>query len=143
MTEQKSAVRQQQIPNAEPLVTVTRGAIVESRHRGHVVAVEPNGRVVAYLGVPETVSYLRSSAKPHQAIPLVASGAADRFGFSEKEIALACASHNGEEIHTDPAALMLKKIGLDASALKCGIHEPYSADVARRMRENREKPNVL
>jgi L-asparaginase II len=143
MTEQKSAVRQQQIPNAEPLVTVTRGAIVESRHRGHVVAVEPNGRVVAYLGVPETVSYLRSSAKPHQAIPLVASGAADRFGFSEKEIALACASHSGEEIHTEIAASMLKKIGLDPSALKCGIHEPFSAAVAKRMRENKEEPNVL
>jgi L-asparaginase II len=99
--------------------------------------------VVAYLGVPETVSYLRSSAKPHQAIPLVASGAADRFGFSEKEIALACASHSGEEIHTEIAASMLKKIGLDPSALKCGIHEPFSAAVAKRMRENKEEPNVL
>src|SRR4029453_4697987 len=133
----------QEIPSAEPLVEVTRGGITESRHRGHIVAVDPDGKILANLGVPETVTYLRSSAKPHQAIPLVASGAADRFGFSEKEIALACASHNGEEIHRELAASMLKKIGLDASALKCGIHEPYSADVARRMRENREKPNVL
>ena len=143
MTEQKSAAKHQQIPTAEPLVKVTRGAIVESRHRGHIVAVEPSGRVVAYLGIPETVTYLRSSAKPHQAIPLVASGAADRFGFSEKEIALACASHSGEEIHTQIAASMLKKIGLEPSALKCGIHEPYSASVAKRMRENKEEPNVL
>jgi L-asparaginase II len=143
MTEQKSAAKHQQIPNAEPLVTVTRGAIVESRHRGLVVAVEPAGKVVAYLGVPETVTYLRSSAKPHQAIPLVASGAADRFGFSEKEIALACASHSGEGIHTEIAASMLRKIGLDPSALKCGIHEPFSATVAKRMRETKEEPNVL
>jgi L-asparaginase II len=99
-----------EIPVAEPLVAVTRGGITESRHRGHVVAVEPDGTVAAYLGAPETVTYLRSSAKPHQAIPLVASGAADRFGFTEEELALACASHSGEPIHTKVAASMLRKI---------------------------------
>jgi L-asparaginase II len=138
-----SAQSHQQIPVGEPLVKVMRGAIVESRHRGHVVAVEPDGRTIAFVGTPETVTYLRSSAKPHQAIPLVASGAADRFGFTEAEIALACASHNGEEIHTQLAASMLKKIGLDQSALKCGVHEPYSQPVAKRMRERGEEPNVL
>ncbi len=138
-----SAEQHQQIPVGEPLVKVTRGAIVESRHRGHVVAVEPDGRVLAFLGTPETVTYLRSSAKPHQAIPLITSGAADRFGFTEAEIALACASHSGEEIHTQLAASMLEKIGLDASALKCGVHEPFSADVTRRLRESGAQPNVL
>lgn len=138
-----SAEKQLLIPVGEPLVKVTRGAIVESRHRGHVVAVEPDGRVIAFLGTPETVTYLRSSAKPHQAIPLIASGAADRFGFTESEIALACASHSGEEIHTQLAASMLKKIGLDSSSLKCGLHEPFSADVTKRLRENGEQPNVL
>jgi L-asparaginase II len=132
-----------EIPSAEPLVEVTRGGITESRHRGHVVAVEPDGTVVASLGRPETVTYLRSSAKPHQAIPLIASGAADRFGFSEKEIALACASHSGEPIHTEVAASMLEKIGLGPEALKCGTHEPYSVEVARQLREKGEKPNVL
>ena len=58
-----------EVPAAEPLVEVTRGAITESRHRGHVVAVEPDGNIVADLGAPETVTFLRSSAKPHQAIP--------------------------------------------------------------------------
>lgn len=133
----------QEIPAAEPLVEVTRGSITESRHRGHVIAVEPDGSIVANLGRAETVTYLRSSAKPHQAIPLIASGAADRFGFTEKEIALACASHSGEPIHTELAASMLQKIGLGAEALKCGIHEPYSAEVAQRLRETGEKPNVL
>ena len=132
-----------EIPAPEPLVEVTRGGITESRHRGHIVAVEPDGTIAAYLGAPETVTYLRSSAKPHQAIPLVASGAADRFGFTEKEIALACASHSGEPIHTEVAASMLKKIGLGPEALKCGIHEPYSAEEARRLRERGESPNVL
>lgn len=131
------------IPVAESLVEVTRGGITESRHRGHIVAVEPDATVVAYLGAPETVSYLRSSAKPHQAIPLITSGAADRFGFTEQEIALACASHNGEPIHTELAASMLRKIGLGPEALKCGVHEPFSAEVARDLREKGEEPNVL
>jgi L-asparaginase II len=133
----------QEVPAPEPLVEVTRGSITESRHRGHVVAVEPDGTVVAYLGAPATVTYLRSSAKPHQAIPLIASGAADRFGFNEKEIALACASHSGEPIHTEVAASMLKKIGLGPEALKCGIHEPFSPEVSRQLREKGEAPNVL
>ncbi|HEV7681727.1 MAG TPA: asparaginase [Pyrinomonadaceae bacterium] len=132
-----------EIPAAEPLVEVTRGGITESRHRGHIVAVEPDGTIAAFLGAPETVTYLRSSAKPHQAIPLLASGAADRFGFNEREIALACASHSGEPIHTEVAAAMLKKIGLGPEALKCGVHEPFSPDVARQLRERGEAPNVL
>lgn len=133
----------QEIPEPEPLVQVTRGAITESRHRGHVVAVEPDGRIVAYLGAPETVTFLRSSAKPHQAIPLVVSGAADRFGFTEEEIALACASHSGERIHTELAASMLRKIGLGPEALRCGVHEPFSPEVSRELRAKAEKPNVL
>lgn len=132
-----------EVPAAEPLVKVTRGGITESRHRGHVVAVEPDGTIAAYLGAPETVTYLRSSAKPHQAIPLIASGAADRFGFTEKEIALACASHSGEPMHTEVVSAMLRKIGLGPEALKCGTHEPFSPEVARRLREKGEEPNVL
>jgi L-asparaginase II len=132
-----------EIPAAEPLVEVTRGGITESRHRGHIVAVEPDGTIAAYLGVPGTVTYLRSSAKPHQAIPLIVSGAADRFGFTDQEIALACASHSGEAIHTAVAASMLRKIGLGPESLKCGVHEPYSPEVARQLREKGEAPNVL
>jgi len=132
-----------EVPAAEPLVEVKRGAITESRHRGHVVAVEPDGRIVAHLGAPETVTFLRSSAKPHQAIPLITSGAADRFGFSEKEIALACASHSGEPMHTEVASSMLKKIGLGPEALKCGTHEPFSPEETKKLRERGEAPNVL
>ncbi|MDQ1728392.1 MAG: hypothetical protein QOD33_517 [Pyrinomonadaceae bacterium] len=133
----------EEVPAPEPLVEVTRGGITESRHRGHVIAVEPDGKIVAHLGAPETVTYLRSSAKPHQAIPLVASGAADRFGFDEKEIAIACGSHSGEPIHTEVVASMLRKIGLGPEALKCGVHEPFSPAEARRLKENGEEPNVL
>lgn len=141
--EHSSRSQAREVPVAEPLVEVRRGNLTESRHRGHVVAIEPDGNVVAYLGAPHTVTFLRSSAKPFQALPLLTSGAADKFGFTDREIALACASHNGEPIHTELASSMLEKIGLGPEALKCGVHEPYSADVARELRERGEEPNVL
>jgi L-asparaginase II len=132
-----------QIPVAEPLVEVTRGGITESRHRGHIATVTADGSLVASLGVPETVTYLRSSAKPFQAIPVLVSGAAERFGFTDQEVALACGSHSGERIHTEIAAEMLRKVGLGPEALKCGVHEPYSAEVAEELRAQGEAPNVL
>ena len=133
----------QQIPIAEPLVEVRRGSLTESRHRGHIVIIEPDGNIVNYLGAPETVTFLRSSAKPLQALPLLTSGAAEKFGFTDKEVALVCASHNGEPIHTEVAASMLEKIGLGPEALKCGIHEPYSVEVAAKLRLQGQSPNVL
>jgi len=132
-----------QIPIAEPLVEVKRGAITESRHRGHIVVVEPDGNIIAYAGSPQYVTFLRSSAKPFQALPLLVSGAAERFGFTDCEVALACASHNGEPIHTELAASMLQKIGLGPEALKCGVHEPYSVEVAGKLRLHGQSPNVL
>lgn len=135
--------RNQQIPIAEPLVEVRRGAITESRHRGHIVVVEPGARIVSHVGAPETVTFLRSSAKPFQAVPLLVSGAADHFGFTDKEIALACASHNGEPIHTQLALSMLTKVGLGPKALKCGAHEPYSQKAAADLHARGEAPNVL
>ena len=133
----------QQVPIAEPLVEVRRGGITESRHRGHIVAIEPNGNVIASLGSPHNVTFLRSSAKPFQALPLLTTGAADRFGFTDEEVALACASHNGEPIHTKLAASMLEKIGLGPDALHCGVHEPYSPEAAGVLRARNELPNVL
>lgn len=125
------------------LVEVRRGSITESRHRGHVIAVDGDGKTVAHLGEPETVTFMRSSAKPHQAVPLVASGAADRFGFDEREVAITCGSHSGEPLHTETVAGMLRKIGLDESALRCGVHEPFSQEAARLLRERGERPGVL
>lgn len=126
-----------------PLVEVWRGPIVESVHRGHLVAIDGSGETVAELGSPEMVTYFRSSSKAFQAIPAVASGAADHFGFTEKEIALACGSHSGEPMHVETARSMLSKIGLDESALKCGAHEPFSTEVARELIRSDQQPNVL
>ena len=125
------------------LIEVWRGPIVESRHRGHLTAVDGRGNTIAALGLPETVTYVRSSGKPFQAIPVIVSGAADRFGFTEREIAIACGSHSGEAIHVDTVRSMLAKIGLDESALKCGVHEPFSAEVARELALKQKPPNVL
>ena len=133
----------QQIPIAEPLVEVRRGAITESRHRGHIAVVTPDTQVLYYLGAPENVTFLRSSAKPFQAIPLLISGAADHFGFTDQEVAMACASHSGEPIHTELVAGMLKKIGLGVDALKCGVHEPYSYKAAAELRAREEAPTAL
>jgi len=132
-----------QIPIAQSLVEVKRGSITESRHRGHIVAVEPDGKIIASLGSPHNVTYLRSSAKPFQALPLLLTGAADRFGFDDREVALACASHNGEPIHTEVVASMLRKIGLGPEALKCGVHEPYSPEAALELRARGEEPSAL
>jgi L-asparaginase II len=130
-------------PNPAPLVEVWRGPIVESRHRGHLAAVDGDGRLVASLGEPNTVTYLRSSGKPFQAVPLLTSGAAERFGLTEAELAIACGSHSGEDLHVETVAHMLEKIGLDENFLKCGVHEPFDRATAERLRANGESPGVL
>jgi L-asparaginase II len=128
---------------AAVLVEVWRGPIIESLHRGHLIALNGEGDPIAQLGDSATITFIRSSGKPFQAIPLVASGAADRFGLSEKEIAIACGSHSGEPIHVEATESILRKIGLHADALKCGVHEPFSVDVARQLVKNQQPPNVL
>jgi L-asparaginase II len=143
MSSHKPADDTNQIPIAEPLVEVRRGGITESRHRGHIAAVSSDGLVVSYAGAPNTVTFLRSSAKPFQAIPVLTSGAAERFGFTDQEVALACGSHSGEPIHTKIVAEMLRKAGIDASALQCGIHEPYSPEAAQALRDKGEQANAL
>src|SRR6266850_5292463 len=128
---------------AASVVEVWRGPIVESRHRGHIAAVTGAGKMVAGLGAPDTVTFLRSSGKPFQALPLLTSGAADRFGFTVQEIAIACGSHSGEPGHVETVRSILGKIGVDESALKCGVHEPFSAEVARELARKQKPPNVL
>ncbi len=139
----KTPDRNSHVPEAAPLVEVRRGPIVESLHRGHVAAVDGEGRLVASLGEPETVTYLRSSAKPFQAVPVITSGAAERFRLTEAELAIACGSHSGEDLHAATVARMFGKAGLDESFLKCGVHEPYDRTTAERLRAGGESPGVL
>jgi L-asparaginase II len=106
------------------LVEVVRGDMVESDHRGAVAVVDPAGRRVLALGDVARPVYPRSAIKPLQALVLVESGAADRFGLGPEELAIACASHGGEQGHVATVTRMLALAGLDPSALKCGTHWP-------------------
>ena len=107
--------------------------MVESVHRGHYVIIDGEGREVASEGSPKTVTFIRSAAKPFQVLPCLTSGAADAAGFSEEEIALACASHSGEARHVRIAQLMLERIGLSEIHLRCGTHLPFYDKEAERM----------
>lgn len=116
-------------------VEVVRGALVESRHRVHVAVADAEGRLRAYAGDPELVTYFRSTAKPFQALPLVDDGAADRFGLTEREIALCCGSHSGAPEHVRAAEAILSKIGMDAEALACGAHPPFHEPTRQELAE--------
>lgn len=109
----------------EILVKVYRGKTVESVHFGSVAVVDSKGKLIYYLGDPYFVTYLRSSAKPFQAIPVITSGAEKEFGLFQKEIAIISGSHNGQKIHTDIVKSILKKIGLSERYLQCGTHIPH------------------
>jgi L-asparaginase II len=129
--------------NAAPLIEVTRGAFVESRHVGHVAAVEPSGKIIAQLGDIETTTHYRSAAKPFQAVPLVTSGAADYFQFTPQQLAVINGSHSGETEHLAVVQSILDKIGLPADALQCGAHMPFDDVTAKQLRASGQAPQVL
>src|SRR5215813_3680892 len=106
------------------LVEVLRGAVVESRHRGAIALVDADGNPAFVCGDVDRPVFPRSSVKALQALRLIETGAADRYGLTDHELALACASHGGEPGHVATAQSMLARIGLDASALRCGAHPP-------------------
>jgi L-asparaginase II len=112
------------------LVEVWRGGFVESRHRGAVAVVGANRQTLLAVGDVTMPIFPRSAVKPLQALPLVESGAADRYSLGDDELALACASHGGEPAHVEGVARMLAKAGLDSSALACGTHWPSSQAAA-------------
>ncbi|MCK5295880.1 MAG: asparaginase [Alphaproteobacteria bacterium] len=106
---------------ANPIfVKAFRGDIIETRHRGSAIVMKADGTIVGKWGDVDEPMFLRSSTKPLQGIPLVESGTADRFNFSDKEIALACASHSAEEKHEDTLRALLERIGFSADDLECG-----------------------
>ena len=107
-----------------PLVEATRGPARESLHYGAVAIVDSSGRLRYRAGDPGLGLFLRSSAKPLQAIPLVESGGADRFGLDARELAVACGSHAAEPEHLAAVRSVLSKAGLDDEALQCGAHAP-------------------
>jgi len=126
------------------LVELTRGELVESVHRGGIAVCDADGKVVASLGDIDLPVYSRSSLKPMQAMVLVESGAADAFGLGDEEIALACASHSGEPMHTERVTAWLARIGLGEQDLACGAHPSRYEPVAEAMiREGRTPTRIF
>lgn len=132
------------MPTHNPiLIEVTRANRVESAHTGSVAIVRPSGAPVLVVGDVHRPVFARSAIKAVQCLPLVETGAADRFGFTDAHLALACGSHTGTERHTALAAEMLERIGLSEPALGCGAHQPMSTSAARALILAHSKPSQL
>lgn len=125
------------------LVEVTRGGIVESRHRGALAVVDSEGSLVFSIGEIDTPIFPRSAVKALQALPLVESGIADKLKLSDAELALACSSHSGEEDHVATAASALAKAGRDVTCLECGAHWPLFDKAARGLAASGGTPSAL
>lgn len=125
------------------LVEALRGGAVESTHRGAWAVVDADGDVVASAGDIDRPIFPRSAVKLLQALPLVESGAAERYGLDNEQLAIACASHNGEPRHVAVAASMLAAAGVDDAALECGAHWPYRDVVQREMAAAGRTPTAL
>jgi L-asparaginase II len=116
---------------------------VESCHRGIAAIVDADGAVVFAAGDIDAPVYPRSAVKALLALPLIESGAADRYGLTEPEIALACASHSGEPVHVATAAGMLRKAGQAESCLECGAQWPIGEGAARELAASGKEPGRL
>ncbi|MGB3644869.1 MAG: asparaginase [Mesorhizobium sp.] len=125
------------------LVEVLRGAHVESAHRGSVAVFDGDGKPVWELGDTVRPVFPRSAVKAIQALPFVESGAADAYGFGQRELAFACASHSGEAAHAELASAMLEKAGLDGGALECGAHWPMSQAATVALARSGASPSAL
>lgn len=125
------------------LVEATRGGIVESFHRGALAVLDADGGVHTALGDIDRPIFPRSAVKLLQALPLVASGAADALGLSDAELALACASHGGGAMHAQGAAGMLAKAGVDPAVLECGVHWPYDDAAQHALARRGDQPTAL
>jgi len=124
-----------------PLFHTTRGEVVESIHFGAIAIVEPSGALFAWYGDPALVTFLRSSAKPFQAIPLVEMGGIDQFQMTGDELAITCASHSGTDIHLKTIHNLQQKIGITESDLLCGTHEPFDLASRALLRDQGKRPS--
>jgi L-asparaginase II len=125
------------------LAVVTRNDLQESWHFGAVAVVAPGGRLVAAAGDPGLETFVRSAAKPWQAMPLLRAGGRERFRLSDADVALICSSHSGTDAHAARAAALLERGGFAVADLLCGAQEPYDAATAEAMRSRGERPDAL
>jgi L-asparaginase II len=126
----------------QPLLEVSRGRIVESVHYGSIAVVDVNGKLLASYGDPQTVAFLRSSAKPFQVLPFVERGGVEYYGYSPRELALSCASHESAAIHLEAVAALQKKVGIEEANLQCGGHLPGDVEMFRKFVISGETPSA-
>ena len=131
------------LPAAVPLALSCRGPVIEAVHYGQIAAAWPSGEPAASLGDAAAPVTLRSSAKPLQALAVVTSGAADRFRFEPRHLALACASHQGSALHLGAVREMLARMELDESYLECGAHWPDDREERDRLIRAGEEPTAV
>jgi L-asparaginase II len=117
-----------------PVIQATRGGVVESIHFGAIAVADAQGNLLASWGDPELQTFMRSSAKPFQALPTVESGTLEAFGLADEDLALFCASHAGTDDHVSAVASIQARVGLPESALQCGTHPPLDRKTAFRLR---------
>jgi L-asparaginase II len=120
-------------------VIVTRGALVESRHRVHAAVVNASGTLIGAARDAAIVSHWRSCAKPFQIMPFIESGGFDTLAWGDDQLALACASHGGEPEHVAIAQAMLASIGMEEGDLVCGPDDPLSPARTEGLREGRKQ----
>lgn len=126
-----------------PVVEVTRGEVVESIHYGAIVVAEAGGSVAHSWGDIEIPVYLRSCAKPFQALPGVEAGVVERYGLSRAQLAVMCASHSGTDEHVDTVRAIHAAVGLSQDDLQCGSHMPFDRTAAEKLRQSGDEPSPL
>ena len=127
---------------AQPILELTRGRVVEAIHLGSIAIVDSTGKLLLSHGDPHTVAFLRSSAKPFQALPFVERGGAEHFNFTQSELAISCASHETAQLHLDTVRAMQAKIGIQEDDLQCGAHLPGDAAMLRMVIKQDIKPTA-
>jgi L-asparaginase II len=123
-----------------PVLELTRGETVECVHLGAAAIVTSDGDLLAWYGDPQLVVFLRSTAKPFQAMPFLTMGGAAYYGLTPREVALLCASHSGTDEHVAVARSIQAKAGIAESELLCGVHYPLYEPSALELRERKEAP---
>jgi L-asparaginase II len=131
------------ISDYKPVVELTRGSIVESIHFGAIAVVNTQGELVASYGNPGTITFLRSSAKPFQALPFVERGGDRSFNLTDREVAIMCASHSGTDEQVEVLRGMQAKVGVREQDLMCGTHIPSHQETARAMILRGEEPTPI
>jgi L-asparaginase II len=124
----------------QPILELTRGSIVEATHLGSIAVVDSTGKLLLSYGDPHKIAFLRSSAKPFQAIPFVERGGVEHFNFTQSELSISCASHETAQIHLDTVKALQAKIGIQEDDLQCGAHLPSDPAMLRLVIQQNIKP---